>query len=524
MVTAGRSVSEAVPRTGPPGRERAALWAGGAALLVALAGGALTLNRLLVGIFYDDGLYVGIAYALSHGLGYVHPNLPGHPAVVHYPPLYPLVLAPFFGTLPVQVAGFAAQVLNVILAAAAAGLVAWHARRMELLGPGAPRWLAPVIVAAAAVALPMLTMLSVLFSEPLFSVLLALAVILSDRPPARWSAGGGAVLAGVAAALALLTRTIGVAAGAGIVLYLVVVRRARWQRAALAGTPVFLAALGWVLWVLRHRGGIDPDMATNYGSYFETIRGTGLGAFWPSLRELPRPLGDLTLRWLPAPVLYYAFGAAALCMLLYGLGLMLRRSSIGFTLVCYLGILAIWPFPVDRFIWAVLPWLGLAWAAAALRVWQLARLRPLRIPVALVAAAIVIGYVEHEVWGLRSRAWRAAPTLVATLAGEMLPWLRTLPPSAVIAADFEPLFWLQTGRTCVPFRIYGYRGREVTAPTPARQRAYLERQGVTHVMISGYVSESAPQLDALLGAYPGWLTMVKWWKGGRAVFRVNDGH
>ena len=62
--------------------------------MVALGGGALALNHQLVGVFYDDGLYAGIAYALSHGLGYVHPHLPGHPAVVHYPPLFPLVLAP----------------------------------------------------------------------------------------------------------------------------------------------------------------------------------------------------------------------------------------------------------------------------------------------------------------------------------------------------------------------------------------------------------------------------------------------
>lgn len=42
-------------------------------------------------------------------------------------------------------------------------------------------------------------------------------------------------------------------------------------------------------------------------------------------------------------------------------------------------------------------------------------------------------------------------------------------------------------------------------------------------MISGYVSQSAPQLDALLGAYPGWLTLVKRWRGGRAALWVNRG-
>src|SRR5439155_1290899 len=85
--------------TTPLTLEDAARRAGLAAALVALAGGALTLNHLLPGVFYDDGLYTGIAYALSHGLGYAHPHLPGHPAAVHFPPLYPLVLTPFVGLL-----------------------------------------------------------------------------------------------------------------------------------------------------------------------------------------------------------------------------------------------------------------------------------------------------------------------------------------------------------------------------------------------------------------------------------------
>src|SRR5438067_2051184 len=394
------------PLTAEAAARRAGVAAGLAAGLVALAGGALTLNHMLPGVFYDDGLYVGIAYALSHGLGYAHPHLPGYPAAVHFPPLYPLVLAPFVGLLPLSAAVFAAKVLNI---------------------------------------------------------------------------------------------------GLG------------------AGAAVFVAALGWGLWVARHRGGIDPGMATNYGSYFEVLKGAGLGVFWPSLRELPRPLGDLTLSWLPAAALYYAFAVAALAILVYGLALMVRRSSVGLTLLCYLAILAVWPFPVDRFVWAVLPWLGLAWFAAVLRLWQASTLQRVRVPVALVAGAVAFGYVQLEARGLATRSWRAAPAYVSASAGEMLPWFATLPADAVIAADFEPLIWLNTGRLSVPFYIYGYRGREVTAPTPAEQRAYLERQGASYVMISGYVSQSVPELNALVRSYPGWLTMVKQWSGGRTVFRVNRG-
>jgi len=497
--------------------ERAARRAGLVAGLLTLAGAALTLNRMLVGVFYDDGLYVGIAYALSHGLGYVHPHLPGHPAAVHYPPLYPLVLAPFFGLLSVPTAALAAKMLNAVFAALGAGLIAWHASRSELLGPGAPSWLAVAMVVAAALALPTLSILTVLFSEPLFALLVAIAVIVADRPPQRWPPAWGALAAGGAAALALLTRSIGVAAGVGVVLFLVLVRRAPWCHAALVAAPVVAAALAWGWWVLRHRGGIDPAMATNYGSYFEVVHQAGLGLFWASLSDLPRPLGALTLSWLPS-ALYYVFGATALTVLLYGLVLLARRSSIGFTLLGYFAILAVWPFPSDRFIWVVLPWLGLAWAAAAR---DLARRQTLRLAVALVAAAIVVGYGQLEVRGLGGRLWSVASGTTSATAARMLPGLATLPPNAVIAADAEALVWLYTGRTTVPFYVYSYRGRHIVYPPPAEQRAYLERQGVTHIMIGGYGGTSAAELDALLGAYPGWITMAQGWPGGGAVFRVK---
>src|SRR2546423_15425219 len=90
-----------------------------------------------------------------------------------------------------------------------------------MLAPRAPTSVAAARVTAAALAIPMLAMQAVLFSEPLFGFLVAMAVILADVPPARLSSVAGAGLGGVAAAVALLTRSIGVAVGAGIGLFLV---------------------------------------------------------------------------------------------------------------------------------------------------------------------------------------------------------------------------------------------------------------------------------------------------------------
>src|SRR2546430_14238141 len=88
-------------------------------------------------------------------------------------------------------------------------------------------------------------------------------------------------------------------------------------------------------WLAPPRGGLDPAMAMNYGSYFETVQAARVGVFWPSLRDLPRPLGDLTLNWLPAPFFYYAVGAAALRVGASGVRHLLPRTASTWQLVAY---------------------------------------------------------------------------------------------------------------------------------------------------------------------------------------------
>ena len=486
---------------------------------VALLAGALVLNRDLVGVFYDDGFYAALAQSLARGQGYVQANLPGAPAAIHYPPLYPLLLAPLFGTLSIDAAGFAGKLFNLACAAAAAGLAAWHATRARLLGERAPRWLAAAVVGATAVAIPVLQTQSVLFAEPLFALLFAVTVALGDTPPLGWPPRAGALVAGLVAALALLTRTIGVAVGVGIVLFQLLVRESPWRRAALTAAPVAAAVVGWGLWTLTHRAGIDPALAINYGSYDAVVRQTGVGAFGAAAADLPRPLGVITLGWMPSLWLYYLFGAAALAVGAYGLWVLGRRSSAGLSLAGYLAILAVWPFPPDRFLWAILPWLALAWTAGAAALWR----APLRAPIAVLGVPIVFGFSRYEAKGLTGRWWRGDAPAISANFRELLPWLGTLPPEAVLATDDEALVWLYTRRAAVPLYLYGYRGRVVVEPGPAEQRAYLERQGVTHIVLASSGGGSARQLRRLIAAYPDWLTPLHAWPGARWVYAVGRG-
>jgi hypothetical protein len=479
---------------------------------VVLAVGILALNSALVGVFYDDGLYASLATALSNGLGYVHPNLPGMPGAVHYPPLYPILLAPFFGLLPVGGAALAAKILNALLGASVAGLIAWHASRTDLLGPAVPRWVAPTVVVAAALAIPVLATQTVLFAEPLFAVLLAVAIITTDRNSSPW-------LAGAATALALLTRSIGIAIVAGIICFLLA-RRAHLRRYVAVLSPPLAAAASWGLWVALHQQQIDPALGIGYGSYL-AIRQAGLTAVSLNVPDMSRPLEVLTLGWIPVRWLYEIVATAAVGIGLYGIALLARRSAIGFALIFYLLILAVWPYPPDRFLWAVLPWLGLAWAAGGL---ELCRRWPrVRVPVGLLALLITGGFVSYEIRGFAGRWWDAQARAISANFSELLPVVAHLPPTSVIASDDEPLLWLYTRRHAVPLYLERYRGHDLVPPAPAEHRAYLERMGVTHILLASASSPSAAELRALIGAYPNLLTGLYRWSDGRWLFAVNRG-
>jgi hypothetical protein len=478
-----------------------------------LAVGLVTLNRALVGVFYDDGMYAGLAWALASGHGYVHPNLPGMPGAVHYPPLYPVVLAPLFGLLSVSSAAIAAKILNALLAATSVGLIVWHALRRALLGPGMPRWLVPVIAAAAALAIPQLAMQSVLFAEPLFGVLLAVSIILIDRADSPW-------IAGAVAALAFLTRSIGVAIVAGA-LCLLLARGAPFRVWRGLLLPPLVAALGWGIWVATHATGIDPALQLVYGTYAAPLTQSGLSALPGNIRDLPRPLEALAFGWVPLRWLYVMLGTASLGVGLYGLAILSRRSAVGLSMIFYVLILAVWPYPPDRFLWVLLPWLALTWAIGGIELWR--RWPRLRVPIAMLAALGSAGYLHYEFQGFRRRWWDVQARAISDNFTELLPVTQNLPDSAVVATDNEGLVWLYTRRRSVPLYLERYRGRELIRPTSAEYRAYLERMGVTHVLLASATSPTAIELRGLLHDDPSWLTAVYRWSHGRWLFAVNRG-
>jgi len=490
--------------------------------IIALVAGTATLNRDLVGVFYDDGIYASLAWAMGHGHGYAYPNLPGMPRAVHFPPLYSWLLAPLFALFGVPAAALAGKILNVLCFALAAGLIVYHAARMRLIYETGRPELTAAVVAAAALAIPCLALVAVLMSEPVFAVFVVAAIMLADRPPIRLGGEHAALLSGTAAALAFLVRSIGIAAGIGVLVHLFTTTRAEhgsptaWRRVGIAAIPIVVAVVGWTAWVARHASEIDPLFAADYGSYFSFLRGTGLAALGASFVDLSRPLGVLTLGWIPSRALYYVLGIPALAIGVVGLTGWIRRTAAGVTLIAYLLILACWPVSPDRFLWAVLPWLALAWAAGAAR---LASNRVLRVPVLALGCVLALGYARYEVRGISGRWWSLASHRVTVTFEAILPALDSLPGTAVVATDHDPLVWLYTRRFAVPFSLYAFQGRTVLEPPADVQRAYLERHGVTHVLVTGDEIHSA-ELARLRAAYPGWLRVVRSWSANDVLFEV----
>ena len=503
-----------------------AAWAAGAGLVAALVV-AEHLSRSLVGVFYDDGIYLALARSLAEGHGYRLLYLPGTPGAVHYPFLYPLLLAGLWKlapAFPANVAVFKAA-NAVLLGLAASLLVLYLDRRLAQ-----PAWRVALLVAVAATALPLVTVATVLFAEPLFLVMLVAACWAGDAArgaDARRRAWLLAAAAGLLAGAAALTRSLGVTVVAAVPLSLLLARRPRAALVALVSSALVLAP--WLLWVSRHRGDVDPALVAGYGTYTDLLAQAGWSTLSPAgIADLLRPVGAVAL----APFggwLRFFLGVPAAALVVAGFGPLLRRApALGWTLLAYGAIVVVWPYGPDRFVWAAWPFLAVAFFAGAVRLLERARsAAPAaaalgRWCVAGTVALVVFGYGFYQVRGyVRGDATSLVRGISATMT-DFLPWIReTTRPDAVLAGEDEALLWLYTGRRAVPSYVWRYRGRGDQSLGPDSLKAWLDRSRVSYVLLSGPRSDAAPTISALLGRYPGYLHVAGEWPGGPMAFAVD---
>lgn len=430
------------------------------AALITLVVGLATVTPDLIGVFFDDAIYVLIGQAIAEGQGFVNPQLPGSPPAVHYPPLYPLLLAAVLKVAPPFPAGLAwVKFVNPVLLALAAygltlGFVRWFA-----LQP----WQAMLAVLAGTVSIPMQVLATVVLSEPMFLALVAPAVLSADR--LRRDDGLVAmILASVCGAAVMLARTVGVVFVAAAFAALVWDRR--WRAAAGYTIGVTLLLLPWQLFVWRHGAAYPPELAGSYGPYLAWV-GDGYRAAGPGFVHavLAKNVTDawlftgvvltpgLATSWLrPAAAviaLAFAFGGVAIG-LLRPTARVVSLGALG-----YLAIIAVWPFQVDRFLWAVWP-LVLGFALHGARdAWRSARLHERRVAavaIGTVAAALVVGSTFYTVRGF-SRGW--ANSASRNLAPQTEPLIRYINADRrlhgkVLAAEAAPMVALYTRQQVIP--------------------------------------------------------------------------
>jgi hypothetical protein len=396
------------------------------------------------------------------------------------------------------------QLFDALALGSAAWIIAVHGRRSRLAGPA----LALALVAGFT-AFPLLTIVGVRFSEPLFLLLFASAVSLADRE--RLGARG-AMAAGLLAGLAMLTRSIGLAALIGIPISLWL--RGGRKSASLAAAAGVLVIVPWIVWLSIHGGDIDPRIAANYGTYGQfagqaglrgMLTGLDLGALAP-IQRLLLPGGP----WVLNAVL--TLGLAAV-LVLGAVTLVPRLPALLSSLVPYLVIVTVWPYTPDRFVWILLPWIAVVGATGAARAWRWgwhARLVPI-----VIGIAVLVWYVPREVRSLAGRGF----ALTAERTSMPFRLLTTAivsgtPDDAVVATDGEALVHLYTGRHTVPLDLYTVDGRDFESSGPRVTAAYFCEHGVSHVAASVSGSGVRHILEPLGAVRES--TLVE-------LFRVTDG-
>ena len=459
----------------------------------------------------DDAVYLLLARALRQGhyreLFYV-----GTPIHSQYPPGYPALLAilgaPADGEIGLLIA------VNILLSCAAL-VLAFDVMR---------RWSLPVALAGVAVLAlnpSLIEAASRLQSEPLFmaAVLLALWALRPDAPEKyRW-------VAVVAAIVAALTRSAGVAVVAGVVMYFLTTRA--WRH-ALALTLAAALTLGpWLTWTI-----VAPQKVVGR-SYIADVLvgipiGEGVGTRAPQeVREMSRAdqalavVRSFALRVRNKAPRYISRGLptelaiptveGTLADNLAWLIVMSAAGVVGavaawtrwraalLVLLAYGGLLLIWPYAINRFLTPLLPPFV---ALLLLGAWRIGARLPPRTAVlpALALAAIPLAGGAREL-GRSVDALDACAESDRRAAGSCAAdairyrhatdWLNEhLPPNARLFTPKEGTLYYRIGRQAVP--LYG-----VVYARPTELQEYLDENGTTMIFLPHLKPEESHLIGTL---------------------------
>ena len=450
----------------------------------------------MVGAYQDDGVYLVTAKALADGQGYRHLELPGEPFQTKYPILYPLLLAliwRIFPNFPDNVTVI--QLVNITLWTAGS----WIAYRLMRRVWELPWWLPACGVLLVFPNTMMLGLLQTAMAEPLFFLLSLAALALlspanSVQTPDDQARSGTvrAVLGGLLAGAAFLSRSIGLALIVAILAGLLL--RRRWKAVVAVGVIAAMFVGGWRTWCVYASAANADNPALeafhydlDYGSWLPGTLGELSWVVYHNISEsalafmlvLTPPPYDWSTRLLQSgfgSALPLYLGMIVTCgLVLVGLVVTWRRArpTIQLYLLAYLGLVLIWPFQPQRFLIPILPLLitlllaGLyhtvVFIAGSLQ--RLLEEQPVSSETAVsaksrpgagmaiwlvVLLALVLGY--QSVQAVLRQPGRLGLKQWLDKREELVDLVQArTPPEAVICSPYTGYLHLQAGRKFVPF-------------------------------------------------------------------------
>ncbi|MFN0110800.1 MAG: hypothetical protein ACKVZH_18220 [Blastocatellia bacterium] len=366
------------------------------ALAVFLAVYLLRLDRI-VGLFVDDAWYALLAKSLATGQGYQLINSPSPGILPVYPPIYPFLMSLAYRLWP----SFPNNVLLLksvsVVAMFVVGVASYKHFHRDREWPH----LLSLISALTVTLMPSLVFLatSSTMSECVFAAFQLLAALVvesaaraeDDKAGLRHAAFGGAL-----AAIAFLTRSIGLAIiGAG---FLYLVKERKWRAAAAFTLAVMIVAGPWVVYSRINQptaeqraeqgGMIVQDYSTQFWQasaglssaaviHLDTLPDRILGnakqivgnnmakVFTPTFYRSPKLSGEETLE---AGKVTHGLSYLFSLILLFGFVITVRRRLrlAEITVVLTLLITCAWPWDTFRFLLPLMTFL-LAYLLEALR-------------------------------------------------------------------------------------------------------------------------------------------------------------
>ncbi len=221
------------------------------------------------GLYHDDSLYLSSARALATGEGYVIPSIPGEPAQTKYPIFYPWLLSLLWRVWPTFPDNLYGAFWLSALAACAFLLGSFTLLRQ--LGAGEKTALA--LTAVVAFHPSTLGLGGALLSDIVFMALATWSLVLAGAALSNGSTSGGTyrkqwLLATVLVAAAVMTRSLGIAVGAGMVV--AAVGRRSFRTMTVVALVCGVAFSAGVFWPWQQHGQFDLS-AEEASGYEQTV-------------------------------------------------------------------------------------------------------------------------------------------------------------------------------------------------------------------------------------------------------------